>query len=236
MPDAIQYRLEDEVAVLDFDDGKANALTPAALTSLTEGLVRAKDEASAVVIAGRPGRFCAGFDLKIMGSGAEAAVALVTTGCNALLNLYEHPQPVVAACTGHAMAGGAVLLLCSDHRVGAEGDFSIGLNEVKIGMPVPIFVSELARERLSTTARNPAILMSRVYSPAAAAACGFLDELTSPESVVPQAIARAQQLAEGLDAAAFASTKKSLRDPLIQHVRGTLDDDMKRVVRDGTMF
>lgn len=232
MGDAVRYENQDGVAVIHLDDGKANALSPKVLTDLSECLNRAEKEAQAVVIVGRPGTFCAGFDLKIMGSGASAATELVVTGCNMLLRLYEHPQPVVAACTGHAVAGGAAMLLCCDHRVGAEGDFSVSLNEVRIGLPMPIFISELARDRLNRSAFMQATLGARVHSPSMAVAVGFLDELETADSVLPKALHRARSLAE-LPASAYASTKLSIRGPLVAHVRSTLEDDMRRVVRDG---
>ncbi|MFT5353827.1 MAG: enoyl-CoA hydratase [Polyangiales bacterium] len=234
MNESIRFELQDEVAVIHLDDGKANALTPGTLTALTSALARAREEASAVVLVGRPGRFSAGFDLKIMGSGADAATALVKTGCDFFMGLYAHPQPVVAACTGHAIAGGAALLLCSDHRVGTEGDFSIGFNEVKIGLPMPVFISELARERLARTSLCGATLLARTFSPAEALVAGFLDEVTAPDDLLATSITRAKALAR-LPANAYASTKRSLRGPLISHVRATLEDDMARVIDDGSL-
>lgn len=234
MNESIRFEVKDDVAVIHLDDGKANALTPTALTALSSALARSLEEASSVVFVGRAGCFSAGFDLKIMGSGPDAATALVKTGCDFFMGLYTHPQPVVAACTGHAIAGGAALLLCSDHRVGAEGDFSIGFNEVKIGLPMPVFISELARERLARTALCAATLGSRIFSPAEAAAAGFIDEVITPDSVLAKSIARAKALA-ALPVNAYASTKRSLRAPLIAHVRATLEDDMDRVLADGDL-
>ncbi|MFK8000178.1 MAG: crotonase/enoyl-CoA hydratase family protein [Polyangiales bacterium] len=233
MNESIRFDLQDEVAVIYLDDQKANALTPATLTDLTNALTRAQKEAKAVVLVGRPGRFSAGFDLKIMGSGADAATALVKTGCDFFMGLYGHPQPVVAACTGHAIAGGAALLLCSDHRVGTEGEFSIGFNEVKIGLPMPLFISELAQERLARNVLCSATLLARTFSPTEAVAAGFLDEITAPDELVATSIARAKDLAR-LPANAYASTKRSLRGPFISHIRASLDDDMERVVADGS--
>src|SRR5690606_35275794 len=110
-------------------------------------LDRAEREAKAVVVLGRPGRFSAGFDLKVMMSSPDAARALVLEGGALLLRVLELPLPVVTASTGHAIAGGLLLLATGDVRLGAGGDFKLGLNEVANGMPVPIFAHELARMR-----------------------------------------------------------------------------------------
>src|SRR5262249_30857036 len=146
----VNYRAEGSTAVLTMDDGKANALSEQMLAELNQALTRAESEATAVVVAGRPNRFCAGFDLKIMMSGPAAAKAVVRSGAGLLMRVYGCPLPIVAACTGHALAGGALVLLTADHRVGAAGAFRIGLNEVSIGIPVPTLAMELARDRLAT--------------------------------------------------------------------------------------
>ena len=195
MNESIRFELNDGVAVIHLDDQKANALTPVTLSALTDALARAKKDATAVVLVGRPGRFSAGFDLKVMSSGPDAATALVKTGCNFFMELFAHPQPVVAACTGHAVAGGAAMLLCADYRVGVEGDFSIGFNEVKIGLPMPIFISQLARERLSRTSLCDATLLARMFSPAEAVTAGFLDEAVAPDELVSKSIAGSPSVA-----------------------------------------
>src|SRR5580700_3951192 len=113
------YQLEGTTALIQMDDGKANALSDVMIAEVGAALARAEKEASAVVLSGRPDRFCAGFDLKVMMSSPEAAKALLRAGADLLMNLYGSPIPVVAACTGHALAGGALVLLTADVRIGA---------------------------------------------------------------------------------------------------------------------
>src|SRR5580698_201502 len=105
------YGLEGTTALIQMDDGKANALSAAMIAELVEALTRAEKEARAVVLSGRPDRFCAGFDLKVMMSSPEAARGLLTGGVELLMRLYGSPLPIVIACTGHALAGGALVLL-----------------------------------------------------------------------------------------------------------------------------
>src|SRR5688500_7025930 len=109
MTDTVTYDLRDNIAVLALDDGKANALSFDVLAGLNDGLDRAaKDGVGAVVIAGRPGMFSGGFDLAVMRGGDFGQVMnLVTTGGELILRLYESATPIVAACTGHAVAAGA---------------------------------------------------------------------------------------------------------------------------------
>ena len=100
--------IEDGVAVLRFDDGKVNVLSYAAIAAFEEALDRAAEEASAVCIVGNAKATSAGFDLSVMNAGIESALDLVGAGGRMLLRLYTHPQPVVLAVTGHALAAGRV--------------------------------------------------------------------------------------------------------------------------------
>ncbi len=225
MSDLLSYEVRDGVALLKMDDGKANALSHPMLAAICDGLDRAEKEAKAVLLVGRPGKFCAGFDLKTMMSGIEAATKLVAEGAEMYMRLYGFKMPVVAACTGHALAGGALLLLASDTRIGAEGDFKIGLNEVSISMPLPVLAQELARDRLGVRHLTEATMQARVYSPDGAAEAGYLDRLAAPDAVFEVALAEAKRLSD-LPQFAYATTKAKLRERTIAHIRDTLTADM----------
>lgn len=214
-----------DITILHIDDGKANALSASMIEQLGQAIREAEGEAKALVLHGREGRFCAGFDMKIMMGGAAAVKDLLTVGCELFLQIYGLPLPVVAACTGHAVAGGALLAGCADRRIGAEGAFKIGLNEHAIGMPLPIFAHALAHERLAPSRRVEATLGARIYTPAEAVEVGWLDRVVAPDRVLEEAIGEAKQLAK-LHPPAFAFSKKSIRQGLIEHVRTTLASNL----------
>src|SRR5688572_10419038 len=161
------------------DDGKANALSDVMIPALLEALARAEKEASAIVLLGRQDRFCAGFDMKVMMSTPEAARDLLKNGAALLMKLYASRVPLVVGCTGHALAGGALVLLTGDLRIGGAGAYRIGLNEVQIGLPVPILAMELARARLHPTELTRATLGAHIYGPEDARAAGYLDEVVA---------------------------------------------------------
>jgi enoyl-CoA hydratase len=211
------------------DDGKANALSGAMITALSDALSRAETEAGAMVLVGRPDRFCAGFDLRVMMSSPEAALDLLERGSDLLMKLYGSAVPLVVACTGHALAGGALVLLTGDHRVGAAGAFRIGLNEVSIGMPVPVLAMELARDRLLPTELARATLLAQIYAPEAAAHAGYLDEVVPAAELLPRAKEEAARLS-ALAPSAFQATKTRLRAKTIAHIRETLQDDMRSLM------
>jgi enoyl-CoA hydratase len=229
MSELASYRLEGKTAVVTMDDGKANALSVAMIEAVIEALTRAEAEASAMVLTGRPERFCAGFDLRVMMSGPQNAAALLTRGSEMLMRLYGAGLPLVIACTGHALAGGALTVLTGDVRIAAAGPFKIGLNEVSIGIPVPVLAMELARDRLNPTALTRATLLAHVHTPDEALAAGFVDEVVAPDQVLPRALAEAGRLG-AFGRMPFRGTKERLRGRTIAHIRSTLEGDMKAMM------
>lgn len=227
--DIVSYALEGTTALVTLDDGKANALSYAMIDALLEALARAEREASAIVLAGRPERFCAGFDLKVMMAGPEAARQLLRRGSELLMRLYGTPLPLVIACTGHALAGGALVVLTGDVRIGAAGAFRIGLNEVSIGLPVPMLAMELARGRLAPSALPRATLGAQLYAPDEAVAAGYLDAVAPASELAARARLEADRLGE-LPRHAYRATKERLRGATIALITGLLDDDMARLM------
>jgi len=220
---AVRYELEDTLALIHIDDGKANALTHAVLESLDAAFARAEREAAAVVLAGRPGRFSGGFDLGVMRSGPEAANALVLRGAELMLRVFEFPKPVVVACTGHAIAAGTLLVLACDLRLGTRGDFKIGLNEVQIGMTMPGFAAEMARYRLAPPCYDRAVGHVELYALDAAVAAGLLDRALEPFELLAQARSEAARLA-ALPARAFTSTKRRSHAAAASAIRASLGE------------
>lgn len=226
MADLASYSLENKVAVIHMDDGKANALSKPMIDALLAALARAEQEASAAVLVGRPERFCAGFDLRVMMSGPEPAKELLKAGSELLMKLYGATVPLVIACTGHALAGGALVVLTGDYRVGAAGAYRIGLNEVQLGMPVPVLAMELARDRLLPTELTRATLNAHIYDPEGALRAGYFDAVVPPDQVLEHAKAEAAKLG-AYSKAAFRATKTRLRGKTIAHVLATMESDMR---------
>ncbi|MSP61065.1 MAG: crotonase/enoyl-CoA hydratase family protein [Myxococcales bacterium] len=224
----VSYQQEGPVAVIAMDDGKANALSFGMMEALEAALARAEKEARAVVLTGRAGRFSAGFDLREMMGGVERVRSMVTRGVGLLLGLYEFPLPLVVACTGHALAGGALALLTGDVRIGVRGAFKIGLNEVQIGLPTPILAMELARDRLVARHLTAATLFGMTVDPETALTWGYLDLLVDDGELRARALGEAERLA-ALSRDAYGKTKRALREKTIRYVRSTLAEDLDRL-------
>jgi enoyl-CoA hydratase len=200
MGDLVAYEVRDRVAHVTIDNGKANALSPDVIAALNDALSRAEDageaEVGALCITGTPGMLSGGFDLAVMRSSAEAAMQLVTDGGELFSRMFGSEVPVIVACSGHAVAAGALLLLGADYRVGALGDFRIGLIETQIGMVLPRWAVELAHERISIRHFQQATVGARMYSPADAVDAGFLDAAVAPDALAGAAAEEAKRWAE----------------------------------------
>ncbi|MDE0887066.1 MAG: crotonase/enoyl-CoA hydratase family protein [Myxococcota bacterium] len=220
----MQYTLEGAVAVIRLDDGKANALSHTLLDALHGAFDRAeKEEARAVAVVGRPGRFSAGFDLSVMSQGPDAVRDLVSKGARLAQRVFESPVPVVLGVTGHALAMGAVLCLAADERIGSDGAYKIGLNEVAIKMTLPEFALVLAADRLSRRHLTRATTAAEIYSPAGAVEAGYLDRVVADGEADTAARARAAELAEILHGRSHDLTKKALRRDVHARMRAAVE-------------
>jgi len=215
----MKYELmENGVAKISLDNGKVNALSTELSAELIEALDKAEKEAKAVLICGNPGIFSAGFDLKVVAQGIEVASKMFLKGFELLEKIYQHPQPLVIACEGHAVGMGVFLLLAADYRVGADGQFSLKLPETEIGMAFSPILKIIARTHIDSRHHSQAIIQSRAYDPASAAKIGILDETCSPEQVVSRALEKAVELAK-LPAKQYAENKRFIRADEIEFIK-----------------
>ena len=201
------------------DDGKVNALSPAMLDAVGAALDRAEADGAVVLLTGRERTFSAGFDLRCE---PERMSEMAGGGARLAERLMAFPSPVVAACNGNAIAMAAFLLLCADHRIGAEGDFRIGLNEVAIGLTVPWFGIAIARHRLSRPYFDRCTVTGVQLGPEEARAAGFLDQVVAPERLRGVALEVARELG-GIDRAAHAATKLRVREEALAGVRDGIE-------------
>jgi enoyl-CoA hydratase len=211
MYEHVRVEYDGEVAVVRLDRAPANALD---LTLLREGRACADELATApcaaVVLTGRDRFFSAGMDLKdtpqLDREGQREAVAGINALCAAW---YAFPRPVVAAVNGHAIAGGLILALCADYRVGSADGGRFGLTELKVGFPYPAVALAVVRAELTAAAARRLVLRSDLIDAVQAAELGLLDELVDGDPL-PRALALARELA-ALPAGAYEETKRRLR-------------------------
>jgi enoyl-CoA hydratase len=224
MTNIVEYKLQDKIATITMDDDKANAVSPRMTKELNSALDQAEEDQAVVILTGRPGRFSAGFDLTVMQQGADAANNMVKSGALLAERLLSFPAPVIIACNGHALAMGALLLASVDHRIGAEGDFKIGLNEVAIGMTMPWFGIEIARARLSNIYFGRSVVNAQIYDPSGAVTAGFLDQVVSEDKLMSSALQAAEVFSK-LNMQAHYATKMRVRADSLAAVRAAIEKE-----------
>jgi enoyl-CoA hydratase len=199
---------------LRLDDGKANVLNDTSIDAVLDAIDRsASDGAGALVIEGRDGCFSGGIDLEVLrsadGRARRATLGRIATG---LLALWTAPVPTVAAVTGHAIAGGAVLAMACDRRIARDDpSIRIGLNETALGMTLPTWALVIARSAIRPDRLTDTMLLGRVFSPVDAAATGLVERAV-PAAHLDAAVAAAAAEAAALPTKAYAGTKQRLRE------------------------
>lgn len=228
MSELISYHLEDGIATLTLSNGKVNAISPDVIAAFNAALDQAVTDRAIAIITGQPGILSGGYDLKVMTAGPKEAVALVTAGSTLARRLLSHPFPVIVACPGHAVAKGAFILLSADYRIGVDGPFSIGLNEVQIGMTMHHAGIELARDRLRRSAFHRSVINGEMFDPKSAVDAGFLDKVVSAEELQGAALAAARQLKK-INMTAHKNTKLKVRKALLDALDNAIIQDQEHL-------
>jgi enoyl-CoA hydratase len=219
------YELDGRIATITLDDGKVNAFSIPMLRAVHAELDQAERDSAITVITGREGFLSAGFDLKVFAAGGEPVREMLVLGATLFERLLGFKTPVVIASPGHAMAAGAFLPLAADARIAADGEFRICLNEVKIGLTMPWFAIELARQRLTRRDFDRAVVTAYEFTPSSALAAGFFDEVVAPADLHAAALETAERLA-GLNAEAHAATKLRARKGALDAMRLAIETEL----------
>jgi enoyl-CoA hydratase len=223
MTDLATYSRSGPVGTIVIDDGKANVMSLAMLNALHAAFDQAEKDKTVVILKARGKHFSGGFDLNVFAKGsAQDQYLMVKAGAELALRILSFPMPVVAACQGNAYPMGAFLIMSSDHRIAAEGDYRIGMNEVAIGLTVPRFAIEIARQRLTPAYFSRAVMTAEMFGPREAVTAGFVvpaDALESSAEETAQALAT-------LNMAAHAATKARARGAVIKMIRAMIDEDI----------
>jgi enoyl-CoA hydratase len=190
----VMDRRDHGVVVLRLAHGKVNVLD----VDLLEAIIVAfgeLGEARAVVLTGDGTSFSAGVDLRrILDNEVGDTEHFLDALSRALLTVFTHPRPVVAAVNGHAIAGGCVLAAAADVRLMSGG--SMGLTELKVGVAFPTAALEIVRYATG----------------AQAVEVGLIDRVVAPENLLDTALAEARTLTQ-IPAETYEISKRQLHGP-----------------------
>jgi enoyl-CoA hydratase len=226
MNEFVSYQSKENYAIITINNGKANAISHEVVAGLHASLDKAEQDDKIVILTGTAGIFSGGFDLKVMTKSPESALDLVTKGSKLSLRMLSFPKPIIIACNGHAIAKGAFLLLSCDYRIGVEGDFKIGLNEVMIGMTMHHAGIAIAKSRLSELYLNRSVNNAEIFNTQDAIKAGFLDVIVPEDHLIPTAIKVAEMFTK-LNSKAHAATKLKVRKSHLEALEKGIALDLK---------
>jgi len=224
----VTYSIEDGIAQITMDDGKANAMNWEFFEEMGKSMDQAENDGTKVlVITGRPGFFSGGLDLKLLPTLSPTEFGdFATRFARTMLRVFSFPAPTIAASTGHAIAGGAMLTFACDRRFALDGPYRIQMNETLIGIALPSWMFLIASSAIASRWRNEALLHARAYNPNEALERGILDAVAhDAESLAAQVKAATEELLT-LNLPAYAASKKNLRQADIGHVLDLLKKEL----------
>jgi enoyl-CoA hydratase/carnithine racemase len=208
----IRKELQDGVGVVAMDHGVVNPLGPGMVQALREALRSLKEDPSArALVLGSANEkfFSIGLAIPELFPLSKPEFASFFHAYNLLcLDLYTFPKPTVAALTGHALAGGFILTTCCDYRFIAQGRKLMGMNEVKLGVPVPYAADRILRELVGGRAAREICEGGEFYPPEASLRLGLVDEVLPLADVLPRAVEKARTLGSA-PSPAYAETKRN---------------------------
>jgi enoyl-CoA hydratase len=224
----INYEIENGIAVIKMDDGKANAMDNVFFEEFSKSLDHVEtNNAKVLIFAGRPGFFSGGLDLKLVSTLQPKELStFYETFALTMLRVFSLPIPTIAACTGHAIAGGAMLSFACDRRFIIDGNYKIQINEVLIGVPLPSFMLLIGGSAIPQQWQNETLLHGKAYNPKEIVARNMFDAVVKEgDDVVDYAKSEAEKLL-ALNLPAYAITKKRMRSSRVEEVKILLKDEL----------
>ena len=224
MTELVNYEIDGKIATITMQNGKVNAMSPEHIAAINGALDKAEEAGAVVLLVGQPGIFSGGFDLKVFQRDAKEGVEMVNAGSKLCRRMLAFPTPIIGVCTGHAIAQGCFTLMACDYRIGVDGPFQLGLNEVQIGMTMHNVGIELPRHRLTPAFFNRSVINAEMYDPATAVTAGFLDKIVPAEELMEAAKAEATRLA-GVVMHAHTATKLRARAQWLEALDKAIEAD-----------
>jgi enoyl-CoA hydratase/carnithine racemase len=222
-----KIEFDEGVSIIRLTSGVTNPISLELIKEITKNLNELKEnpETLAVVLTGSNDKFFSiGFDLpNLYKQGKEEMKTFYRSYNRLCLDLYPYPKPTVAALTGHAIAGGCILALCCDYRVIASGKKLMGLNEVKLGVPVPYPGDLILKQIIGTRFAQMIMEIGDFYEPDALMQMGMVNEVVKLRSVLERSVAHARLLG-GYPPNAFKMIKKNRVEGVKEQIQERLDE------------
>lgn len=227
--------LVDDVVIVHMNSNKMNLINNLFLHDLNDAfdIIESDYKDNAVVLTSSGDVFSAGLDISqsyplFKEGDLEKIKTWYEHFKNSLIRVFSFEGPLVAAINGHAIAGGLVLALCCDYRIGPGSKARFGLNEVTIGFPLPSVIAEILSYTLGSKVAERVLLNGLLYETEDALKLGFFHQLSEKEDLLDIAIDYANQYNKS-QIAAYSFSKKALRAHVLNRINQYSDDIDKKL-------
>jgi len=212
----LREEMRDNYVIVRLNRPKVNALNQQMFVELTNVFkgFQGRTQLRGAIICGTKGILSAGLDVpELVEFDRQQMAKWWDTFNDALIAIASTPLVTATAITGHAPAGGCVLSMMTDFRVMAKGNFTIGFNEIPVGMFIPKGVLKAIETAVGCTNARTLALSGKLVSPEEALHLGIVNELAEPDDVLERCERVVTQLLKN-PRMAFSETKKRLNHDL----------------------
>ena len=229
----ISVSYQDAVAFVKLSSGITNALDLELVNELDEHLDKLEQDPNVcgLVLGSSSDKFFSiGFDIRHMFDFPRKDFETFFRAFNRVcLRLYTLPKPTAAAITGHAVAGGCIMVLCCDYRFIGDDRKFMGLNEIKLGVPVPYLADCILRDIAGTRAAQEIMETGRFYEPLESLRMGLVDEVVPAGEVLDRAAKKVKSI--GIrPQKAFAGIKRNRTEEITVRVRTFQEEKHKAFI------
>ena len=233
MSSFINKQVQENIAYLQLNRGKSNAMHQEAIQELAEEFLTLESDPNihAVILMGKEGFFSSGLDLITLFEYDQAQIKTFWENFIGFVHqLVRFPKPLICAITGHSPAGGCVLALCADYRIMAQGDYIIGLNEVPVGIVVPSSIAQLYGFWIGMGNASRFLLEGKLLKPEEAESVGLVDQVVSFDKIQTAATRKAKAYMQ-FDQNAWQSSKLNIRSNLLDAIAQTKGPVIEQVLQ-----
>jgi len=182
---------KNQIQIIELSRPKVNAIDADLIRALNNEFDKIEQDSSikGIILTGQDGIFSAGLDIiNLYDRDKEYMKSFWAIFSNLLLRIYRYPKIIFTAISGHSPAGGTVISIMTDYRIMNNGNYVIGLNEVAVGLSMPIGIGRVFQSLLGERVAEKMTLTGKLVNPEEAESIGLIDKVVESENLLNYSI------------------------------------------------
>ncbi len=225
----IQIEKNKNYTLITLSRGKSNPINLSMLQELHDCFDQLKndEDVHGVIITGQEHFFSVGVDvIEVYNYDRGQSKKFWSLLFSLMVKMAKFQKPLIAALSGYSPAGGCVLAIPADWRIMADGDYTIGLNEVPLGIIVPENFFHIYSFWLGRGKAYQYLLEGKLLSVEEAIHVGLVDEKCMLEDLLQKAEKKMKQYLRIIPNV-FQSSKMNFRRELFDQLDINFDDSVE---------